>query len=174
MTNKTNIGIGLIAIVALVLSFTAVTKTPVNTTTEVTKNVGSVTGPDLYSPYWNVNGVRTWYAGQALAKSTTTPCSLKSPASTSTLTVAGIQIGTASSTAITIRVATSSTAYATTTTLNSYALASGALGSFNQNSTSSQTSVMAPNTYLVFSLDGIIGADSTKLNGTCFAEWVQF
>lgn len=171
--NTKNVTIGVLIVAVLI--FVGLSFRTKDTITQIkTNTVGAISGPDFMSPYYSVGGVYTYKTGKALATATTTPCSLISPSSTSTLMSAAIQISTASSTAITIRVATSSTAFATTTALNWFALASGALGSFSYTSTSSASSaymIMSPNTYVVWSLDGIIGSDTTKLNGSCFATW---
>lgn len=46
---------------------------------------GSVSGPDIQSPYLSVDGVTTWYVKQPVRTATSTLCSIKTPAATSTI-----------------------------------------------------------------------------------------
>lgn len=95
-----------------------------------TLRLGAVSGPDLYSPYWNVNGVRQWFVRQPMNRATTTLCSMRAPTSaTSTLNFASFQIVTGTSTSATIDIGTSTSAFATTTNLvAAKSIASGAQG----------------------------------------------
>lgn len=94
-----------------------------------TVKLGAVTGPELYSPFWNVNGVRQWFVRQPMNRATTTLCSMRAPSATSTLHFASFQIVTGTSTAATIDIGTSTTAFATTTNLvAAKSIASGAQG----------------------------------------------
>lgn len=143
--------------------------------------LGSLTGPDIQSPYLNVNSVRHEYRGMNLTLATTTPCALQSPSATSTLVHASLAVTTASSTATTWTIAKASTAYATTTRLGTFSLGSGALGtmvaSSTQTSVSGDTktvddvSVVAPNTFIVWSKAGDTPA-GTGLGGVCRAEFI--
>lgn len=47
--------------------------------------LGSITGPDITSPYLSVDGVKTWYKRVAVRTATSTLCSIKTPAATSTI-----------------------------------------------------------------------------------------
>jgi len=138
----------------------------------IVQNLGAQPGPDSTHEYYSVNGLAVYKTRKALNAATTTPCAIKSPAATSTLVATGLQITTGSSTAVTYRVATSTTAFATTTSLNYFALASGAQGSFNLLSTTSNAMlIVPPSNYVVWGVEGTVIADATKLLGTCSAEF---
>ncbi len=168
---------GALIVVAFVLGFQHYSKVEAPSSTDQSENqVGSATGPDIFSPYFTVNGVRQWFTRTALTKATTTPCAIKSPAATSTLVFADVQVTTASSTATTWTLAKSANPFATTTRLNVFSLSSGVLGTMIGTSSPSgvtavvdDTNVIAPNQWLVWGVAGTLIADSTKLNGSCQA-----
>lgn len=150
----------------------------------VNQVLGSVTGPDNPYECTSSNGLQTCKVRQALNVATTSVCSIKSPASTSTLVYTGLQVTTATGTAVTLHLATSTSGFATTTSLltNPLTLASGAQGSYKYtgtttpdtlvgNSADAQWDLMPPNTYVTWSAAGFIGADTTKFLGTCGAEF---
>lgn len=141
-----------------------------NIPAEETKSFGAVSGPDLYSPYWNVNGVTTYYYRADMRKATTTLCAFLLPNATSTVRYASWKVNTGTSTAATIDLATSTTAYSTTTNLvAATSIASGAKGyaSFipNQATTDGAT---GPATYLVVKTAGA-GLGGYTYTGTCEA-----
>lgn len=164
--------IGGIAVVALV-AIGAFTLSRPHATAPVaqdsTQQAGSVSGPDLYSPYFNVNGVYRWFYKQALTRATTTPCAIKSPAATSTLFFADVNITTATTTATTWSNAFATTPYATTTlNATAFSVASGAQGALIVNATSTP---IAPNTWVVWGMAG--SAVGPLLQGSCQAIFQQ-
>lgn len=141
--------------------------------------LGSVSSPDIQTNWLRVGGVMHEYRSRALATATTTPCAIISPAATSTLLAATLQVTTASSTATTWTFATSTTAYATTSLYNTFSLASGALGSMVATTTNitgvvtNDRTVFPPNTFLVWGVAGVSNpSDTSKLNGSCQAEFL--
>lgn len=142
---------------------------------------GSLTGPDIQSPYLAINSVRHEYRGASLTLATTTPCAFQSPAATSTLVHASLAVTVASSTATTWTVAKASSAFATTTRLGTFSLSSGSLGTMIASSTQTSVSgdakvvddvsVFSPNTWLVWSKAGDTPA-GTGLGGVCRAEFI--
>ncbi len=174
-TKKLTIGIlVIIAIVFAALSFRTKDTVVVNKDGTVT-TLGSVSSPDIMSPYFSVGGVYQWKNARTLGTATTTMCSVQSPSATSTLDSARLQITTGTSTATIFTVATSTTAFATTTALNRFSLASAAQGSFALMSTTSDAyRIMSPNTWVVWSVEGTVISDATKLLGTCNTTFTTF
>jgi hypothetical protein len=168
---KNKLVIGIVAVVVLVGAYFFPQG---NTVVErvVEKTVGAVAGPESTNPYVSINGLQTWSTGKRLNTATSTACAIKSPAATSTIEFTSLQINTASSTATTWRVSTSTDGFATTTSLNYFALASGAQGSYVLMSTSSNAYLIAkPNTYLVWSVEGTVISGTANFQGTCTAEF---
>lgn len=165
---KLSIGIAVLAILA-VIGF----KSDVPAVNNV---IGALTGPDISSTYLSVNGVRHEYRRQALNTATTTPCAIVTPAATSSLIFASLQIDTASSTATVWTAAKATTAFATTTQLDQFSVGSGAFASLRVNASTTNSELARtfdPNTYIVWGLAGIGPSyDATKLTGYCQAEFV--
>lgn len=176
MKDTVKIIVGSLLAVVLVLGFQHYNKVEAPTVDQSGQQVGSATGPDLYSPYFNVNGVRRWFTRTALTKATTTPCAIKSPAATSTLFFADLQVTTSTSTATTWTLAKAANAFATTTRFNVYSLSSGVVGTMIGTSTPTgvtaivdDVNVIAPSQWIVWGVAGTAIADGTKLNGSCQA-----
>lgn len=140
------------------------------TTVAPEPQLGAVSGPDISSPYFSVNGLVTYRSRIAMRAATTTLCAIKSPSATSTLTYAGWQIGTGTSTAATIDLATSTTAFATTSNLvAASSVASGAQATVSW-VPSTTNGVLAPNTYVVVKTAGV-GSGGYTYGGSCSAEF---
>lgn len=142
-----------------------------------TLKLGSVSGPDLYSPYWNVNGVRQWYVKQPMRSATTTICSMRAPTNaTSTLHFASFQIVVGTSTAASIDIGTSTAGFATTTNLvAAKSIASGAQG-YSYWSPAGGTvndAKMAPGEYVVVKTAGA-GLSGYTYGGSCQAIFIEF
>lgn len=75
------------------------------------------TSPEFSSQYLMVNGVRQWYFSTPMKTASTTLCSIPYPAGTTTLEYATWVITSGTSTSATIDLATSTTAFSTTTNL---------------------------------------------------------
>lgn len=117
-----SIGIAL----SLTLSIFAIS----HTTVAVPNNrTGSLA--EIPSPYLKVNGVTRNYARVDMRTATTSLCAFQNGAATTTIQSVSFQIQTGTSTAATIDIATSTTAFATTTNLSAAnSVAANAQGSF--------------------------------------------
>lgn len=134
------------------------------------------TTPDVSSPYFAVNNVSHWYA-RGVLQASTTPCAIQSPNATTSYAFTSLQVTTASSTATTWTASRATTAFATTTQLAQFSLGSGALGSMIVNASTTVAidgaGILPPNTWIVWGVAGTAIGDSTKLNGSCQAEFIQ-
>lgn len=137
---------------------------------EPQQNLGALTGPDILSGYlhWGAGSGKYFYpSGMSLTAATTTPCDITSPVATSSLTRLTFQTTAATGTALTWRVATSTRANATTTTL-AYGNFDG-VTAVSYIASTSATSIFAANTHIVVGIEGT-GYGPT-LSGSCTAEW---
>ena len=143
----------------------------------VDNTLGAVAGPTSTFDCEEHNGIRTCFTKRALTLATTTPCAIKSPNATSTLTHNSLRVSVATSTAVVWTVAKSATAFATTTRLNLVTLASGEQGTLVGTTTALGVNIVtddiatfAPNTYVVWGGAGYVPAGSF-LGGSCQAEF---
>lgn len=145
--------------------------------------VGSVTGPELSSPFWTVDGVTHEYRSTTFSGSTSTPCSWLSPSSTSTLLYTSLQISNSTNTALLITLATSSTMNATGTSnrlISEAAVGADVKAVLHYNGTTTSAVVdepwldtLAPRTYLTWGIEGIGGyTNPSEFGGTCKAEFL--
>lgn len=113
--------------------------------------LGAVSGPDLYSPYFNVNGVIRYFNHVTLVQASTTLCNIKSPSASSTLAIMTIRV-MGSTTGMLIDIAKSTAPDATTTAIGtSYSVVAGKYVEI-QASTSpaaGAATIFPPNNYLV-------------------------
>ncbi len=126
--------------------------------------LGSLSGPDINSPYLAVAGNATYYYRGQWNNGTSTPCVFLSPPATSSLVYFDISSGAnATATAITVTIATSTVPNATTTALLRMLTVSAQQFAFSwlpsnspQNSSPSATSsgVLPPNTYVSAGMQG--------------------
>lgn len=144
--------------------------------------LGSVTGPDSYFPYYNDNGVFTYPLGRQILSATTTPCSIKTPAATSTLVRSWFNVKTGTTTSATLTLATSTTAFSTTTPLTTpFAGLVNKYSFVYYGTTTTATNggtvggVYAPNTWLVYGLAGeaTLGGGGFVISGSCGAVFQQ-
>lgn len=147
--------------------------------------LGSVSSPDLASPYFSYGGTRHWGAslgkmGGDLAQATNTVCALLSPVSTSTLRFGAIRLGTTPTTtgATIITLAKSATAFATTTVLGSFTVQGGATAGIVASTTQTEKDVFAPNTYFVVGIQGgtspgVVQMPVYSASGSCEANWSE-
>ena len=142
--------------------------------------------PDIPSPYFSYGSSKHWaQRSDSLVSATTTVCAIQSPAATSTLEFASLNLSTGSTTGMQVTIAKASTPYATTTVLaqgiaganlttgNSYFAVYGATSSITSHT-------FTPNQYLVVGMQG--GGNNYTSNpggatyspvGTCQAKWLQ-
>lgn len=130
----------------------------------------------LSSSATTINGVKTTYKRSAsLNQATTTVCALQSPTdATTTLQGGGLDLTVSSTTASTVTIAKASTAFATTTLINSVSYSANAQGAAIAASTTlsalEQTNrTFAPGTYLVFGMQG--GTGTFSPTGVCSATF---
>src|SRR3990167_4295200 len=172
--NKTNVTIG-IAIVALLVAGIAYFS-PNAVTNTIERTVGGAAGPESTNDYQCYNGVCTHYRKQAMVVTayngtlgSTTVCALRSPTNaTSTLKIGTAIINVSTSTAATLTVAKSATAYATTTLIRTQTVSANAKASLDFATTTlgidSATGILrgddvtfAPGQYLVLGASGAVG-----------------
>ena len=137
--------------------------------------LGSVTGPDSSFECETHNGLQSCFAYSKMRQATTTVCALKSPSATSTIVGfadggIGATFKVSSTTASVLTVATSTTAFATTSMLLRQPIAANAQLSVVSTTTPANGGiVLPPNTYLVFGMEGGVGTFSPV--GTCSAAF---
>ena len=122
-------------------------------------NLGASPGPERYAYQFCDNEV-CYQATSLSMQASTTPCSIKSPSATSTLTYASYNFVVASSTeAVVVTIAKGSTGTATTTQIGTdIAIAANAqatvMASSSPTTATDASVVFAPNTYLVLGIQG--------------------
>ncbi len=162
------------AILLVMMIMTKPTGAPVSTDSQPAPAPGPAVGgavPDSPFPYFSFGGVRRWaYRTDNFNQATTTVCAIQSPAATSTLASAEIRFDVSSSTATTVTVAKSATAFATTTLLGGQiSIGAGNQSTIVASSTASQ--IFAPSQWLVVGMQGGIGTFSPS--GLCEATFIQ-
>lgn len=165
--------IGGIAVAALVLSGFALFNKPVTKIVEQTFGGASsvFNQPDL-----TVNGVTEYKYSVGLTQATTTICAIQSPAATSTLRFAAVRFSVSSTTASTVTMAKSATAFATTTAIGGGALAASAQGTFSATTTPATltsldgVTTFAPSQWIVVGMAG--GTGTFSPSGVCQAVFV--
>lgn len=159
------------AVVSLVLVvgvFLFVQKSP----TPEAQRVGSLSGPDISSPYIAVNGLATYSATVVMVQGASTTCQYQTPAATTTLSAFAYRFGLASSSAAQIEMGKSSGPNATTTLFGTtFNIAAGAQATVEASSTSGgagDAMILAPSTWLAVKLAG--GATGSVPTGSCNFE----
>ncbi len=155
-------GIGL----SLIVGFLGLTKE----STFVTRNiVGSVSSPDISSPYISWGGLVRWAYETDVTNLNDVACSFVSPSATSTLEGASINLSSIASTTV-VEIGYSSTGATATTTLlaGSYTVASGSQVLVHT-STTSPAYTLAPNSRVNVKIGGasVAGTSATKFVGNC-------
>lgn len=116
------------------------------------------------------NGVTTTYGKSTLTTATTTPCAILSPAATTTLAYFSYRDNVGTTTASVLTLATSTSAYATTSVIATYSYAANAQVTYSWDPGGNNGQV-APSTYVVVGLSGGVGTFSPS--GTCSAEFTS-
>lgn len=137
---------------------------------------GALSGPDIISKYLSIGGIRDNYEKAPLTSASTTLCSIKSPAATTTLMFYSIWFDTASTTAITVDIAKASAMNGATTTGIQLEYSVGAaavdVGTAGVASSSpvSNNMIFKPNQYLRFAVNvGGVGVTNLAATGNCQA-----
>lgn len=139
--------------------------------------LGSVASPDIQSPYFSVGGLAFWAnRTTSLVQASTTLCSIRSPAATSTLVHAAIRLDSASTSAAYVEIARSTSPAATTTRIGSpYVVAANAQATIVASTTGSvagDATIFPPNNYFVIKAGFATAATSaTAPSGACQAFW---
>ncbi len=162
-------GTGVVGLTALILGVIALNKV-VPTQVVTQPQAGSVTGPDAYYDYFNTNGTYTYYRTVPLIAATTTPCVIKSPNATTTLDRFVFNVTTATSSAATLTLATSTVPNATTSLIASLSLSAGAQGTPNW-APGVNNGLVAPNTYVSMGASGVSQGGYT-FGGSCNAVFI--
>lgn len=165
--NKKNSFLTIGVLLAIVLSGFAIASSgsdvkPIEVVKPGEPQVGAVTGPDLYSPYFNVNGSYMFVDRKAMRSATTTVCSMLSPNSTTTLVSATVDIKSGTTTAMLLEMGRASTRFATTTLMARLAMASSAVPTIVATTTSLTDLIIAPNSLVNVNIAGAYGGDYTN------------
>lgn len=139
--------------------------------------LGAVSGPDNYFPYWAVNGVRKHYFSSGFNNASTTLCSFKTPAATTTLEFASLKIRTATSTAIVVDIGKGSIYNATTTLFGTtYTVVAGEQDTIiaSTSPAAGAKTVIAPSQWVNFKFgSSAITPTVNSLAGSCKAVLVE-
>lgn len=154
-------------------------------------STGNASGNSRIGPGDTVNGVVSWslsagFAATSTTNGTTTPCSggavgnfagasyggMTSPNATSTLRYTSF-LSSATATALTIDLATSTSAspFATTTLKHSFSLPANVPGNYVWAPTTTENMIFAPNTPIVWGVRGNTGSTGVSANFQCKAEF---
>ena len=139
------------------------------------QTVGALSSPDIASPYFSFGGVRSWGYSMPFQDATSTICTFQSPAATSSLEFASIEITTATSTASFFEIAQSRDRAATTTSIQKISVPTTELLDWVSTSTGGVvgTTIFGPNRFLNVKVGGfIIHAGDGLLEGQCKAVFV--
>lgn len=163
-------GTGALALAALLVGVVALnsavpTQVVDNQQVDNEPKAGSITGPDSYLDYYNLNGVVLYPRVAVLTPATTTPCVIKSPSATTTIDRAIFNVVTATSSAATLTFATSTLQNATSSLIATFSLSAGKTGTINW-APGSNNALVAPNTYVAFGAAGVSQGGYT-FGGTC-------
>lgn len=148
-------------------------------TQEGNKELGALTGPDIPYQYLRVGGVEYAYRSMSLKPATTTPCRLQAPSATSTLVRFSLQVNTATGTAATYDIATSTDGFSTTSPqiAKAVSIAASTQHTFTTMGTTTSLSnngnlynVIPPNSWLFMKTAGT-GESGYTWGGTCQATF---
>lgn len=152
---------------------------------KVDPTLGALTNPLLPTNYFGFGGVVLFAGGRpsqvSLVQASTTVCAIQAPAATSTLLSALVRFDLASSTAMAVDIAKSSTAFATTTKIGTtYTVAAGGQATIVASTTGSvagDATLFAPNQWLVVKMEAVGPKTALEVGnapvGSCKAVWLQ-
>lgn len=138
--------------------------------------VGSIAGPDVPGGYWNYNGYKNVFVSVPMATGTSTLCAIPVPIGKSRLIEFDANIVTPDgANAATFYIATSSTAWATTTNLYAGTLGGQATTTLTFLATTTEATLskqtMSSPSYVVFDMKGQL---TWGTRGRCYAEFKAF
>lgn len=135
---------------------------------------GAVSGPDINSPYLNVNGVTEWYYSSSPKTASSSICAFKTPAATSTLQFASLKVTGGLTGALYFEIGKSTVMDATTTSLGTYAAGSGTKFTMVASTTAvdnvDENWMFAPSNWLVFKTSSTSPA---QITGSCKAVFLE-
>lgn len=135
-------------------------------------SVGSLSGPDISSPYLAVNGLATYSATVVMTQNSSTTCQYQTPPATTTLSAFAYRFGLASTTASQVEMGKATGPDATTTlfgtTFNIGASASATVEASSTTGGAGDLMVLAPSTWLAVKLAG--GGTGSLPTGSCNFE----
>lgn len=135
--------------------------------------LGAISGPEVSSDYFCVNGVCRYYFSSKFNNASTTLCSFKLPSATSTLVSASLQVTTATATAIVVDLGEGAIYDATTTKIGTtYTVAATAQDTIIASSSpaAGATTLLSPSNYLNYKFgSSAITPTTNSLAGTCKA-----
>lgn len=136
-------------------------------TSDSQNNLGAVSGPDMPFSYLSWGGVEEYRLRQKMVTSTTTPCAIQSPAATSTLHFAYVDMDTSTSSNSIVTIAKAASAFATTTGITTRAVTANTQAFI----AASSSIVFEPSQWLVVGMQGNAGNYSPA--GDCLASWIR-
>ena len=146
--------------------------------TQVQPVLGSNPGPDSLNECTSQNGLTTCMARVGFNAASTTICSIKGPASTSTVEWVSIGMSVSTTSATILEVATSTTAFATTTQMFTATIATSTefdIVGQPAYTSSSKLGLLAPDNWVVASMrqgiDSAISAGTYSPTGACQAQF---
>lgn len=143
---------------------------------EQTPGAGSLSGPDISSPYISYGGVRTWNRSRSsLIAASSTVCAIQSPAATSTLEKAVLRIDTSPAYAVTYEIGYSASTMNSTTTgiVSSYVVSSSGYAAIVATTTVTALTdgVVGPNSWVNFNISTSTATGSNQATGRCDASF---
>lgn len=136
------------------------------------QKVGSLSGPDISSPYISVNGLQTWSQNIPMVQGASTTCLYQTPNSTTTLSALSYRFTLASTSAAQVEMGKSSGPDATTTLFGTtYTVAAGAQATVEASSTAGAAGdlmILAPSSWIAVKIAG--GALGSLPVGSCDVE----
>lgn len=117
--------------------------------------------------YRNDNGILTFSYKVPLRAATNTPCSIRSPGATSTITHASTDIRTSASSTLFVEIGKGTNDYATTTSLGFMTLSANALGTLVSSTTNNNDALIISPFNFVNVRFGQRNGYSSGLNGNC-------
>jgi len=167
MNTSKSLWIAVVVVTIIAVMGLYLPKSTIQTITNTVKGISDSTNFTSIGLGTNDRYVVTTAVRQPLLTATTTPCSILSPSdATTSIVYASLNITTSTSTAIVWELATSTTAYATTSLILSHKAVSGEQSDIVF-AGGSDIGVVAPSTYINWKWGGAVVAGTAKLNGYC-------
>lgn len=169
--------IGIVAVVALVLSGYAVVNKPASGVTTVynqPQDLGGASSPNINGGCVDLNGVVTCYATRSMTVASSTVCSVQSPSATSTLLYASAEVASTSATAAYLEFGRGTSYFATTTLIGSATISANVKGAtYVVATTTSSGAATVDGAYVVPASNYVVvrSGGTTGLGGTCKFEF---